>query len=395
MFLKFLAFSLGLLLLNGGVVFALEPVRSAISISEMMNASPPGAVVKPQPQRQQVSIHEKKVPEKSLPIQRANRLTQSKKPSLPAKPKNLIAMPAQKLSANTERLASVSPLKSASVQPSWHGKTLSAAGGAKGLNGYRPPVKAKALYCVDCSSNKVMLAENTCAPLPIASISKLVTAMIVVEEMDLDKVIEVPEDIGQVERHVVGLKAGDQLSVRDLLHGLLIESGNDCAETLARAYPSGGRDGFIAAMNRKAFKLGASKMSFHTPSGLDSKMTLGRKDGRYLEARKANMASAEDVAIIPRAAFKNQLISKISSTRTHTMRTRNSTPRDYALVSNDKLLTKNLPLVGAKTGFTNLAGRCIVALFKDKDKEHMVVVLNSPNHFKAAEKVYRWAQKPM
>jgi D-alanyl-D-alanine carboxypeptidase (penicillin-binding protein 5/6) len=54
-----------------------------------------------------------------------------------------------------------------------------------------------------------------------------------------------------------------------------------------------------------------------------------------------------------------------------------------------------LPVVGAKTGYTNLAGKCIVALFKDKDKEHMVVVLNSPNHFKTAEKVYRWAQKPL
>lgn len=262
-------------------------------------------------------------------------------------------------------------------------------------SGFRPQVKAKALYCLDCSSNKILFAENTSEPLPIASITKLITAMIVLEEMELEKVLEVPQDITLVERHVVGLKPGDLLSVKDLLHGMLIESGNDCAEVLARAYPKGGRDGFIAAMNRKAVALGASTTTFFTPSGLDMKVTLGRKEGMYLEARKANTASAEEVASIAREAFKNELICKISSTKSYTMRTRNSTPRDYPLVSNDKLLNRNLPVMGAKTGYTNQAGRCIVVLFKDKGKEHMVVVLNTPHHFKAAERVYRWANKPL
>ncbi len=103
-------------------------------------------------------------------------------------------------------------------------------------------------------------------------------------------------------------------------------------------------------MNKKAADLGASRTVFYTPSGLDMKMTLGRKDGNYLESRKANAASAEDVAAIARAAFKNPLISGISSTRTYTMRTRNSTPRDYALVSNDKLLARNCLLWERRRG---------------------------------------------
>ena len=77
------------------------------------------------------------------------------------------------------------------------------------------------------------------------------------------------------------------------------------------------------------------------------------------------------------------------------MRTRNPVPRDYNVANNDRLLYKNLPIAGAKTGFTNKAGRCIVALFKDQQKEHMIVVLNSPQHFKAAEKIYRWACKAL
>jgi len=257
----------------------------------------------------------------------------------------------------------------------------------------RPPVRARALFCMDCASNKVMLAQNISEPMPIASITKLLTAMVVVSEMSLDQVVETPEDITEVERHKIGIRPGDLFTVRDLLHGMLIESGNDCAEALARAYPKGGREGFIVAMGRRAAAMGAKNTRIFTPSGLDMKITLGRKDGRNLDTRRPNLASAEDVALIARQAFRNPLISSISSMRTYTMRTRNPVPRDYPLHSNDRLLAKNLPVAGAKTGFTNMAGKCIVALFKDDKKEHMVVVLNTEHHFKAAEKIYRWACK--
>ncbi|MGO9566383.1 MAG: D-alanyl-D-alanine carboxypeptidase family protein [Desulfomonilaceae bacterium] len=259
------------------------------------------------------------------------------------------------------------------------------------LAALKPRVNAKAMFCLDCSSDKVMLAENISEPLPIASITKLLTAVVVLEEMNLDQVLAVPADIDEVERHKVGLRPADLFTVRDLLHGMLIASGNDCAEVLARAYPKGGKAGFMVAMNRRARQIGASRTDLHTPSGLDMKITLGRKDGRDLEARRPNTASAKDVALIAREAFKHPLIRKIAAMKTYTMQTRNATPRDYPLASNDKLLAKNLPVAGAKTGFTNAAGRCIVALFKDQKKEHVVVVLNTLHHFKAAEKIYRWA----
>ncbi len=256
-----------------------------------------------------------------------------------------------------------------------------------------PRVQAKALCCLDCNSDKMLLAKNISEPLPIASITKLLTAMIAVDGMSLDQVVEVPVDIVDVPPHKVGLRPGDLFTVKDLLYGLLMESGNDCAEALARAYPKGGRQGFIAAMNRRLRLLGASSATMYTPSGLDLKITLGRKDGRTLEATKPNVASAKDVTVIARAAFGYPLISEISSTKVHKIVTRNDTPRTYHLVSTIKLLNRKLPLAGAKTGFTNLAGRCIVALFKDHHKETVVVVLNSPRHFKAAENLYRWISK--
>ncbi len=257
----------------------------------------------------------------------------------------------------------------------------------------QPKVKAKAMLCVERSTNRVVLAENECAPLPIASITKLLTAMVVIDEMDLNAVVETPSDIREVEKHVIGIRPGDLFTVKDLLHGMLIESGNDCAEALARAYPKGGRTAFIETMNQKAQKLGLSQVRIYTPSGLDYKFSLGRKDGRELLGKKPNIATAEDVASLASHAFKYLLIAEISSTKTYVMKSLNPKPHEYQLVSNDKLLRTNLPVAGAKTGFTNMAGKCIVALFKDNNKEHLVVVLNTPQHFKAAEKIYRWASK--
>ncbi len=395
LFLRILCF-LGLFSCYTGMAWALEPVTSSAAVNAMLKNMHSGQITTPQ--------------------MRIERGTASVIPNRSDARKNVAPHGIRHSQPSIQR-ASAAPLtrtlreRGITTGLKTRHNTVVPQGDARGTRiavpklspvpikssalGFRPAVKAKALYCLDCSSNKILFAENTSEPLPIASITKLITAMIVIEEMELEKVLEVPQDIPLVERHVVGLKPGDLLSVNDLLHGMLIESGNDCAEVLARAYPKGGRDGFIAAMNRKAAALGASTMTFFTPSGLDMKVTLGRKEGMYLEARKANTASAEEVASIAREAFKNKLISRISSTKSYTMRTRNSTPRDYPLVSNDKLLSRNLPVIGAKTGYTNQAGRCIVVLFKDKDKEHMVVVLNTPHHFKAAEKVYRWANKPL
>ena len=247
------------------------------------------------------------------------------------------------------------------------------------------------MYCLDCATDKVLLAKNIAEPLPIASITKLLTAMVVLDGMKLDQVVEVPADIVEVPPHKVGIRPGDLFTVDDLLHGMLMESGNDCAEALARAYPKGGRRGFMEAMNRKAELVGASSTALYTPSGLDLKITLGRRDGKALEATKANVASAKDVATIARHAFKYPLISKITSTRTYSIRTRNEIPHTYRLASTIKLLNGNLPVVGAKTGFTNMAGRCIVAHFKDDARDQLVVVLNTRRHFKAAENIYRWA----
>jgi len=259
--------------------------------------------------------------------------------------------------------------------------------------GRTPHIRARALLCMDCSNNKVVLAQNVDEPLPIASITKLLTAMLVIDRMDLNRVLEVPPDILRVPRHRVGLRPGDMVTVKDLLHGLLIESGNDCAEVLARAYRSKGKEGFVRAMNALATRLGAKNTAIRTPSGLDLKLTIGRKEGREFVARRSNMASARDVALIAEKAFQNPTLRQISTLKTYSFRTLNNKPRTYSLKTNDRLLSTRLPVSGAKTGYTDVAGRCIVARFQDAKTNYMVVVLNTPQHFRAAERIFRWASR--
>ncbi len=263
-------------------------------------------------------------------------------------------------------------------------------GESKGIK--KPRVNAKAIFCVDNSCNKVVLAKNVTEPLPIASITKLLTAMTVIDTMNLKRVVRIPDDIRKVPRHRVGIRPGDLMTVEELLHGMLIESGNDCAEALARAYPKG-RDAFLEKMNKRAKIIGATKTKIYTPSGLDRTALLGRKDGRELLSKHPNVASAQDVALIAKRAFEYPHIRRISKMKPYKFKTRNKRPRTYVLRTNDRLLHRPLPVEGAKTGYTNLAGRCIVALFKDDKRDYTVVVLNTKKHFKEAEKIYRWVCK--
>ena len=108
----------------------------------------------------------------------------------------------------------------------------------------KPVVKAKAVYCLNLAGNQTILSRNPDSQLPVASLTKLMTALVTLDKMSLKDEVSVPEHVKTIPKSVVGLKPDDRLSVKDLLHGLLMASGNDCAETLACAYP-GGKDKFI------------------------------------------------------------------------------------------------------------------------------------------------------
>ncbi|MGO9570277.1 MAG: D-alanyl-D-alanine carboxypeptidase family protein [Desulfomonilaceae bacterium] len=251
-------------------------------------------------------------------------------------------------------------------------------------------VEAKAVYCVNLRSNQTLLARNADQQLPVASLTKLVTALVALDQLPLDRKVTVPDHIKTIPKSVVGLKAGDSVSVMDLLHGLLIGSGNDCAETLACAVP-GGSKSFIAAMNKKVRSLGAKRTVFYTPSGLDQKIP-NTKEGKKTVDVDSNVSTAREIATIAVTAFSNPTIRSICLKKSHVLASLLK-PGGYSVKSTNKLLRDNLPLVGGKTGFTARAGHCLATEFTPGRNILLIVVLGSPDHFRDTRLVYHKALK--
>lgn len=247
-------------------------------------------------------------------------------------------------------------------------------------------VQAKAFYCIDVKRNEILLARNPDKQLPIASLTKLVTALVTLDHMSLNQKLVVPDNIKKVPKSVVGLKPGDRISVEELLHGLLISSGNDCAETLACAYP-GGKDKFVRAMNKKAKTLGATSTIFYTPSGLDRKVPC---DGDREDVH-SNMSTARDISRIARVAFSNPNIRSICRKKAHVLPSATCS-KGYAVRTTNKLLRDNLPVIGGKTGYTSRAGHCLATELAPGGKDvFLIVVLGSPDHFADTRLVYNKA----
>ncbi len=250
-------------------------------------------------------------------------------------------------------------------------------------------VQAKAFYCVDLGKNQTLLARNPDKQLPVASLTKLVTALVTLEHMPLDRKVTVPDHIKKVPKSVVGLKAGDELTVNELLHGLLISSGNDCAETLACAF-AGGKEKFVQAMNKKARALGAASTTFYTPSGLDRKVARD-SEAKENEEVDSNVSTARDIATIARVAFSNSKIRNICRKKVHILPSATQS-KGYVVRNTNKLLRDNLPVIGGKTGYTSRAGHCLATeLAPGGNDIFLIVVLGSPDHFGDTRLVYRKA----
>lgn len=251
-------------------------------------------------------------------------------------------------------------------------------------------VQAKAVYCINVAKNETLVSRNPDQRLPVASLTKLVTALVALEHFSPAQKITVPDEIKNTPKSVVGLKPGDKITCMDLLHGLLIGSGNDCAETLAAAFP-GGRKKFVQAMNKKSRELGTRKTIFYTPSGLDRK-TTSHEDGKTAVEVDSNQSTAREIALIARAAFANETVRLICMKKSHVI---SSAMKDegYPVRTTNKLLRDNLPLAGGKTGFTVRAGHCLATEFRPGRNVLLIVVLGSPDHFKDTRLVYRKALK--
>jgi serine-type D-Ala-D-Ala carboxypeptidase (penicillin-binding protein 5/6) len=225
-----------------------------------------------------------------------------------------------------------------------------------------PEVRTGSAVLVDLDTGQVLFDLERNERRPIASLTKIMTALLVVERAGLTDVVTVSENAasGQVSGiSGLGLEAGERIRVNELLYALLLQSANDAALALAE-HVSGTVEAFVDQMNARAEQLGMTRTRFASPNGLD--------DSGY--------SSAADLVRLTRAAFRSRGFASVVATRTHAVGSLDAKPR---IVQNRNVLLWLYPgAIGVKTGFTSPAGFCIVAAAERDDERLLAVVLGEP-----------------
>ncbi len=221
---------------------------------------------------------------------------------------------------------------------------------------------ARSMVLVESSSMSVLDSVDCHRTMPMASTTKIMTALVVLETLALDTVVTIPAQACGVEGSSVYLKAGEKLTVRELLYALMLASGNDAATALALA-AAGSEDAFVTLMNKKAAALGLKNTHFTNPSGLPD-------DDHY--------TTAFELALITCHALENPDFSEIVSCKSTSISYNNVAGGRY-LTNHNKLLFMYEYTVGVKTGFTKKAGRCLVSAAKKDGVTLVCVTLNAPD----------------
>lgn len=217
-------------------------------------------------------------------------------------------------------------------------------------------LNSRACIVLDRKSNRIIYGKNEKNKVKMASTTKIMTATIVIENYDLSKTVEISKKAAGTGGSRLGLKQGDKISVLDLLHGLMLCSGNDAAVALAETV-AGGIPEFSDMMNNKAKELGLENTHFESPHGLDS-------DNHY--------TTAYDLSLLTNYALNNKTFLKIVGTKNYTV-TINGYPKN--ITNTNELLGTLNGVYGVKTGFTNGANRCLVTACKRNDLDIICVVL--------------------
>ncbi len=234
-------------------------------------------------------------------------------------------------------------------------------------------ISARSALIVD-GQGKILYERNANQRLPNASTTKVLTAMVVIDNAALEDVVTVSHAASKAPPSRLGFAPGERYTVLELLYALLLESANDAAVALAE-HVAGSQERFAKLLNQKARSLGATNTHFVTPNGLHS-------PGHYTTAR--------DLAVIMRAAMQSPIFVAIAQTQTVDL----VWPGNHAahrIDNHNKLLASYATPVLGKTGFTNPAGRCFVGA--TQDSLLTVVMLGSHNLWRDARRLFDWGIK--
>lgn len=238
-----------------------------------------------------------------------------------------------------------------------------------------PTISAKSAVVISADSGEKIFAKNESEPMPMASTTKIMTALIALENSDLcNKEVSITDEMVRVEGSSMGLRAKDVISLYSLCQGMLLCSGNDAANSVALAI-GGTREKFVDLMNEKARQIGLKDTCFVTPSGLDS---------------GCHHSTAMDMAILGAYAMENEKFYDIVSKKS--MKVSFIYPPKTCTYSNhNKLLKMYDGCVGIKTGFTKKAGRCLVSCAERDGIRLVAVTLNAPSDWNDHKTIYDYS----
>ena len=239
---------------------------------------------------------------------------------------------------------------------------------AAGLAGQAAAVgtSAAAAVLMDVDSGRVLYAQNPDKQMLIASTTKIMTALVAIEQGDLGMEITV-ERQDMAEGSSMYLRPGETLTLEALLYGLMLCSGNDAALAIARAV-GGSQEGFVRLMNRRAEELGMENTAFANPNGLDA-------EGHY--------STAMDMARLACAAVENETLVRIASTKSMTIGGR-------TMHNHNKLLSRIEGCIGLKTGYTKAAGRTLVSCVQRGGQRLVAVTLQDGNDWLDHQQLYEF-----
>lgn len=232
-------------------------------------------------------------------------------------------------------------------------------------------VNAEAAVAMDADSGRLLYAQNPDKRLANASTTKIMTALLTLEQPDQDRYFTVDSDAIQVEGTTMGLQPGDSVTLHQLAAGMLLPSGNDAANAAAVEI-AGSEEAFVRLMNQRAAELGLENTQYRNPSGLDA-------EGHY--------SSARDLATLAAHALENEDFADIVSKQEIRMAFGNP-PYNRSLYTTNKLLERYPYAIGVKTGYTDDAGLCLVTAAEKDGTRLIIVTLNGKDDVNTHMRLY-------
>lgn len=232
-------------------------------------------------------------------------------------------------------------------------------------------VRAEAAVVMDADNGRLLYAQNPDKRLANASTTKIMTALLTLEEPEQDRYFTVDPDAIRVEGTTMGLQPGDSVTLHQLAAGMLLPSGNDAAGAAAVEI-AGSEEAFVRRMNRRAEELGLTNTQYRNPSGLDA-------PGHY--------SSARDLATLAAHALENEDFADIVSQQEMRMAFGNP-PYNRSIYTTNKLLERYPSAIGVKTGYTEDAGLCLVTAAEQDGTRLIVVTLNGKDDVNTHQRLY-------